>query len=117
MILNGCLALASGVTESFCHHKPTSSEVPFWIDTLLRKRRGYKHQVQTENGQRMDSYESHDFGKRENDDSAEDIDEIGGQKITWKDLASMINRLALALCVLITLLSLISITVKFLLLL
>ena len=116
MIINGCLALAAGVIESYCYHKPTSTEVPFWIDKIRRNRREYKHQVPTENGQRMDSCESH-FGKKESGDSAEGIDETEDQRSTWKDLASLINRFTLALCILITLLSLISIMVKFLLLL
>ena len=123
MILNGCLALASGVIESYCNHKPTSSEVPFFIYKLLLNRRGHKHQVQPGNEQVVDSFY---FPEEEKAISAEDIDEDGGQKsinikfhaqVTWKDLALLINRLMLALCILVTLVSVITITVKFLLLL
>ena len=116
MILNGCLALASGVIESYCHHKPASSEVPSWIYKLFLKCRNHKHdkhQVQAENGQEMDSSDSPEM---ENAASAEDIDEGVGQTSIWKDLASLINRLTLALCVLLTLVSMIAITVQFLLL-
>ena len=122
MILNGCLALASGVIESYCYHKPTSSEVPFWIYKLLRKRRDLKHQVQTGHGEVMNSS---DPSEAKNVVRAEDFDDAGGLKsinvsfhtpVTWRDLASLINRLMLALCILITLGSVITITINFLLL-
>ena len=114
MILNGCLALASGVIESYCHQKPTSSEAPYWINKLLRNRKGHNNKTQARNGQGMDPSDS---SEGENVVNAEVIVEIGGQKSTWKDLALLTNRLTLLLCILITLVSAITITVKFILLL
>ena len=122
MILNGCLALASGVIESYCYHKPTSSEVPFWTDKLLRKCRDHKHKVQAGNGQVTNSS---DHSEAENAVITDDFDEVGGLKsmsesfhtqVTWRDLALLINRLMLALCIFITLGSVITITIHFLLL-
>ena len=125
MILNGCLALASGVIESYCYHKPTSSEVPFWIYKLLQERRDHSHhnhQVQAGNGHAVNSS---DPLEAESVIRTEDFDEVGGLKsinasfhtqVTWRDIASLINRFMLALCIFITLGSVITITIQFLLL-
>ena len=122
MILNGCLALASGVIESYCYHKSTSSEVPFWIDKFLRKRQEHEHQVHVGNGRAMNSS---DHSEAENVVITEDFDEVGDLKsinesfytqVTWRDIALLVNRLMFSLCIFITLGSVITITILFLLL-
>ena len=122
MILNGCLALASGVIESYCYHKPTSSEVPFWIDKFLRKRQEHEHQVHAGNGQAMNCS---DHSEAENVVITEDFDEVGDLKsinesfytqVTWRDIALLVNRLMFSLCIFITVGSVITITILFLLL-
>ena len=127
MIITGCLAVVSGVIESYCHYKPASSNVPKWLCKLARKRRGQKHKDTASGMVASDNY-------REANTDISDVPEKRMQicftedssteslsvnmvnmetEITWKELASAINKLMLLACIFITLASIITIVFNF----
>ena len=108
MIITGCLAVVSDVIESYCHHKPTSSNVPSWLCKLARKRQGQKHKDTAKCGHHGKMAAS-DYAREANtdiidvpekrmqiyvteDSSRESLSVNMETEVTWKELASAINQ-------------------------
>ena len=120
MIITGCLAVVSGVIESYCHYKPASSNVPKWLCKLARKRQGQKHKdtasgmVESDYSRVANANISDVPEKRmqicvTEDSSTESLSVNMETEITWKELASAINKLMLLACIFITVASIITI--------
>ena len=182
MIITGCLAVVSDVIESYCHHKPTSSNVPSssvaspsyqkgqsertlpifafssrfflffsdffpsfsrflanfslapsWLCKIVRMQRGQKHKdtAKCGHGMAVSDYAKEPHRPTDISSSISDVPENRIQicvtedssresqsvnmetEITWKELASAINKLMFLACMFITVASTIIIVFNF----